>query len=175
MRDVLVGDCCGARGGPFTGGNVPGPAAVLASLCAVLAARCAAALAPPAAAAADRRADHLHVAFLNEVDSFNPFLGHRGGVLRDVGAAYDYLVGYSMEDMSPEPALATEWETSDDGLTWTFTMRDDVTWSDGEPLTAQDVAYTYGRILDGGPRPRPGRRTSTAWSRSRHPTTPPSC
>ena len=53
--------------------------------------------------------------------------------------------------MSPAPALATEWETSDDGLTWTFTMRDDAMWSDGEPLTAADVAYTYGRILDGGP------------------------
>ena len=64
---------------------------------------------------------------------------------------YDYLVGYTMEDMSPAPALATEWETSDDGLTWTFTMRDDAMWSDGEPLTAADVAYTYGRILDGGP------------------------
>ena len=34
---------------------------------------------------------------------------------------YDYLIGYSMKDMSPQPALATEWETSDDGLTWTFT------------------------------------------------------
>ena len=44
---------------------------------------------------------------------------------------YDYLIGYSMEDMSPEPALATEWETSDDGLVWTFTVRDDVMWSDG--------------------------------------------
>ena len=64
---------------------------------------------------------------------------------------YDYLVGYSMKDMSPEPALATEWETSDDGLTWTFTLRDDVTFSDGEPLTSADVAYTFGRILDGGP------------------------
>ena len=64
---------------------------------------------------------------------------------------YDYLIGYSMKDMSPAAGLATEWETSDDGLTWTFTMRDDVTWSDGEPLTANDVAYTYNRVLDGGP------------------------
>ena len=34
------------------------------------------------------------------------------------------------------PALATEWETSEDGLTWTFHLRDGVTFQDGEPLTA---------------------------------------
>ena len=56
-----------------------------------------------------------------------------------------------MEDMSPEPGLAESWETSDDGLTWTFDIRDGVLWSDGEPLTAADIAYTYSRIIDGGP------------------------
>ena len=64
---------------------------------------------------------------------------------------YDYLVGYSMKDMSPQPELATKWTTSDDGLTWTFDIREGVKWSDGEPLTAKDVAYTYNRVLDGGP------------------------
>ena len=63
---------------------------------------------------------------------------------------YDYMISYSMKDMSPEPALATAWETSDDGLTWTFDIRDGVKWSDGEPLTAADIAYTYNRMLDGG-------------------------
>jgi peptide/nickel transport system substrate-binding protein len=91
------------------------------------------------------------VALDNEVDSFNPFLGIEASSFEMWALTYDYLIGYSMKDMSPEPALATEWETSDDGLTWTFTMRDDVMWSDGEPLTAADVAYTYGRVLDGGP------------------------
>ena len=56
-----------------------------------------------------------------------------------------------MEDMSPEPGLAESWETSDDGLTWTFDIREGVMWSDGEPLTAADIAYTYSRIIDGGP------------------------
>ncbi len=91
------------------------------------------------------------VAYLNEVDSFNPFLGIEAESFEMWSLMYDSLTGYTMSDMQPEPALATEWEASEDGLTWTFTMRDDVTWSDGEPLTAQDVAYTYGRILDGGP------------------------
>jgi peptide/nickel transport system substrate-binding protein len=40
------------------------------------------------------------------------------------------------------PELATEWSPSEDGLTWTMTIRDDVTFHDGEPLTAEDVAFS---------------------------------
>lgn len=39
--------------------------------------------------------------------------------------------------------LATGYTVSDDNLTYTFTLRDDVTWSDGEPFTADDVVFTY--------------------------------
>jgi peptide/nickel transport system substrate-binding protein len=91
------------------------------------------------------------VAYLNEVDSFNPFLGIEAESFEMWSLMYDSMTNYSMKDMQPEPALGTKWESSEDGLTWTFTIRDDVTWSDGKPLTAQDIAYTYGRILDGGP------------------------
>jgi peptide/nickel transport system substrate-binding protein len=91
------------------------------------------------------------VAYLNEVDSFNPFLGIEASSFEMWSLMYDSLTGYAMTDMQPVPALATEWDTSEDGLTWTFTLRDDASWSDGEPLTSEDVAHTYGRILDGGP------------------------
>ena len=46
-----------------------------------------------------------------------------------------------------EPLLAESWEHSDDGLTWTFYLRDDVRWHDGEPFTAQDVEFTFNRII----------------------------
>jgi peptide/nickel transport system substrate-binding protein len=91
------------------------------------------------------------VGITNEVDSFNPFLGIEAESFEMWALAYDYLISYSMEDMSLEPGLATSWDTSEDGLTWTFTVREGVTWSDGEQLTAEDVAFTYNRILDGGP------------------------
>jgi peptide/nickel transport system substrate-binding protein len=91
------------------------------------------------------------VALLNEVDSFNPFLGIEVPSYEAWALTYDYMISYNMENMSPEPGLATSWDTADDGLTWTFHIRDGVTWSDGEPLTAADIAYTYNRILDGGP------------------------
>ncbi len=105
----------------------------------------------PAQAAAEDEPVTFTVAYLNEVDSFNPFLGIEAESFEMWSLMYDSLTGYTMTDLQPDPQLASEWEGSEDGLTWTFTMRDDVTWSDGEPLTAQDVVYTYGRILDGGP------------------------
>ncbi len=42
--------------------------------------------------------------------------------------------------------IAESWDVSDDGLTYTFHLRDDIFWSDGEPLTAEDVKYTYDAI-----------------------------
>jgi peptide/nickel transport system substrate-binding protein len=100
-------------------------------------------------AASSEKPTTFTVALLNEVDSFNPFLGIEVESFEMWGLVYDSLTGYSMEDVSTEPSLATEWDTSEDGLTWTFTIRDDVSWSDGKPLTADDVAYTYNRIIDG--------------------------
>ncbi|OUN89056.1 ABC transporter substrate-binding protein [[Collinsella] massiliensis] len=45
-------------------------------------------------------------------------------------------------DLAFQGDLATSWECSEDGLTWTFLLRDDVVFSDGEPLSAEDVAFT---------------------------------
>ena len=89
------------------------------------------------------------VGMTNEVDSFNPFLGIEASSFESYALTYDLMVGYSMKDMSPEPALATKWSTSDDGLTWTFDIRSGVKWNDGQDLTARDIAYTYTRVLDG--------------------------
>ena len=44
--------------------------------------------------------------------------------------------------------LTTSYECSEDGLTWTFTIRDDVKFTDGEPLTARDVAFTVNGIIN---------------------------
>ena len=49
----------------------------------------------------------------------------------------DLTIGYD---------LATDIATSEDGLTWTVTIRDDVSFTDGEPLTAADVAFTYNTV-----------------------------
>jgi peptide/nickel transport system substrate-binding protein len=46
-------------------------------------------------------------------------------------------------------ALVTGWDISDDGTVYTFTLRDDFTWSDGTPVTSADVVYTWNAILAG--------------------------
>ena len=46
------------------------------------------------------------------------------------------------------PAAATEWSVSDDGLVYTFKLREDAVWSDGQPVTANDFVYAWQRVLD---------------------------
>jgi peptide/nickel transport system substrate-binding protein len=89
------------------------------------------------------------VALTSDLDSFNPFLGVEANSYEMWALMYDYLVNYSMKDMSPAPGLAESWDTSSDGKTWTFHVRDGVKWSDGQDLTAEDVAFTYNRVLTG--------------------------
>ncbi|WP_237568770.1 ABC transporter substrate-binding protein [Mycolicibacterium lacusdiani] len=52
------------------------------------------------------------------------------------------------ENLEMRPALADSWTVSPDQLTWTFRLRDGVTWHDGSPFTADDVVYSYRRIID---------------------------
>ena len=50
--------------------------------------------------------------------------------------------------MQPVPVLAESWEVHADGTEWTFRVRQGVTFHDGSPLTAEDVVYSFQRILD---------------------------
>jgi peptide/nickel transport system substrate-binding protein len=52
------------------------------------------------------------------------------------------------ENLEMRPALAESWEVSPDQLTWTFHLRQGVTFHDGSPFTADDVVYSYRRIID---------------------------
>jgi len=63
---------------------------------------------------------------------------------------YDRLVECEVVDGVAEivPSLAETWEVSDDGLVYTFHLRDDVTFHNGEKLTADDVVYTIDRMMD---------------------------
>jgi len=81
------------------------------------------------------------------VDSLNPFTSIYRLPTQIHRLMYDFLTMYSAEDATPTEGLAESWEHSDDGLTWTYTIRDDSTFSDGEPVTAEDVAFTYNTIM----------------------------
>ena len=51
------------------------------------------------------------------------------------------------KDLAPAPDLAESWTTASDGLSWTFKLRTGVKWSDGQPFSAEDVAFTFNDIV----------------------------
>ena len=61
---------------------------------------------------------------------------------------YEGLVQFQDGSLSVEPALAEDWEISDDGLTYTFYLREGVTFHDGTPFNAEAVKFNFDRMLD---------------------------
>jgi peptide/nickel transport system substrate-binding protein len=90
----------------------------------------------------------LRIGWTQDVDNLSPFIGLQGTDYMLWHLNYDFLVGFDAETLDPKPELATAWEVSADGLTWTFTIRSDATWQDGVPVTAKDVAFTFNYIIE---------------------------
>lgn len=81
--------------------------------------------------------------------NFNLFSPTATAVTPGTAFFYEPLVGLDRTEAGKVlPYLAESWEFNDDGTELTFTLRDDVTWSDGEPFTAEDVAFTWQLTLD---------------------------
>ena len=60
---------------------------------------------------------------------------------------YENLVSYSGNDwLTVKPLLAKAWKVSDDGLEYTFTLRDNAKFASGNPVTSEDVRWTYDRL-----------------------------
>ncbi|HVQ18588.1 MAG TPA: ABC transporter substrate-binding protein, partial [Actinomycetes bacterium] len=86
---------------------------------------------------------------LQKVDNLNPFKGITVAAYETWALTYNTLTGYSADDFAPVPQLAESWEASDDNKTWTYHLVDNATFTDGEPLTADDVVYTFERVMAG--------------------------
>ncbi len=110
-------------------------------------------LVTPSAAQDEERAPLVRIALRVDEGTLNPFLpandvavGHDLRML-----VYDTLF-WTQSEVSPDEWLATGAEPSADFRTWTVTLRPGVQWHDGEPFTAEDVAFTFGYFRDiGGP------------------------
>jgi peptide/nickel transport system substrate-binding protein len=81
-----------------------------------------------------------------DCDGVNPFRAWSAVSRECLRLGYDYLTWYDA-DYRPTPDIATSWKSSEDGLTWTFRLREDMEWHDGVPLTARDVVFTYDLVL----------------------------
>lgn len=98
-------------------------------------------------AAGSARGGTLVAAISGEPDQLDPHQTSAYASFQVLENVFDTLVEPG-EDLQMQPALAESWETSEDGLTWTFDLRDDVTWHNGRDLVAEDVVYSYNRIID---------------------------
>jgi peptide/nickel transport system substrate-binding protein len=122
---------------------------------------CAAAmlLAACAPSAAAEPEGTLRVAFQALVQT-DPALISSDSEVLVANSVYDYLVDVDPVSNEPVARLATEWTTSDDGLTYTFTLAEGVTFHDGSPLTSADVVWTFDRLRN----PDAGYATSSLYT-----------
>ena len=90
----------------------------------------------------------LTVGLMQDLDSPNPTAGYLVSAYELWNLQYATLTDKAADDFAIEPGLAEKWEASNDGLTYTYTLREGLQWSDGEPLTADDVAWTINTSRD---------------------------
>jgi peptide/nickel transport system substrate-binding protein len=88
----------------------------------------------------------LRIGTTSYIDSLNPFIGIETQSYNAYVMEYPQLVQYG-PGLKIEGDWATKWETSSDGKTWTFHLKPNVKWSDGQPMTADDVVWTGNTII----------------------------
>lgn len=85
-------------------------------------------------------------AILSDPKTFNTVIATDAGSSSVGGMLFDGLVTQNPLTGEIEPALAESWKFSEDKLKVTFTLKPDLKWSDGHPLTAEDVDFTYNQL-----------------------------
>jgi|FLYN01.1.fsa_nt_gi peptide/nickel transport system substrate-binding protein len=89
----------------------------------------------------------------SDVATLNPLLSNDQASNDTINRMYIGLIGYDPATQIIQPgtkgALATSWDVSEDGLTYTFHLRDDMTWTDGTPITSADYKYGFDAIASG--------------------------
>ncbi len=90
----------------------------------------------------------LHVGNGLELQELDPHIITGISEIKTLSALFEGLVGQAPEDLSPAPGLASSWDISDDGKTYTFHLREGLTWSNQTPLTASDFSFSFKRMLN---------------------------
>ena len=83
-----------------------------------------------------------------DIGTLNPHLADDVLTGIVVGSIFESLVGINPTNGFPAPGLADYWELADDGVTYTFHLDPNATWHDGEPVTADDVVFSFEATLD---------------------------
>jgi peptide/nickel transport system substrate-binding protein len=90
----------------------------------------------------------LDIGVDSDITSLNPFNICCGPDYEVMGLIYDTAWNYDRSTLEAVPGFVREWQHTDDYMDWTLTTAEGATWSDGEPATANDVAFTFGMIAD---------------------------
>lgn len=80
--------------------------------------------------------------------TFNYFLDNNSFAAQVFGLMFESLLGSDPLSGDHAPGLARSWAVSDDGRTFTFDIDPAARWSDGSPVTAEDVCWTFGKIVE---------------------------
>ena len=80
--------------------------------------------------------------------SFNYYLENSATAASIFGLMYESLLGRDPLSVESAPGLAKSWSISEDKQTFTFHLDPDARWSDGRPITTEDVAWTYATVMD---------------------------
>jgi peptide/nickel transport system substrate-binding protein len=102
---------------------------------------------PATAANGDECVHVLGYEWSGEKQSMDPADMTSGDDAYHIFPVYNRLVDVD-DNFNVLPELATEWSVSEDGLTWTFKLREGVTFHSGKPFSSADVVYTFQRLLD---------------------------
>ena len=102
---------------------------------------------PETAVARGNRTQVLHQNIGAEPRDLDPQLMQTNAHFNVLMALYEGLTGYDPHDLHPVPGVAERWEISDDGLIYTFHLRADAKWSNGDPVTARDFEFSVRRML----------------------------
>ena len=102
---------------------------------------------PPAAGQQPKFGGTLVVALVTDIVGLDPHKVSAEISMIVLNNIYERLVDVDEKGL-PMPGLASKWSVSPDGLVYTFTLRQGVKFHNGRELTAEDVAYTYQRLLD---------------------------
>lgn len=82
-----------------------------------------------------------------DANTLDPIHTDVGDTVKVIVNLYDTLISYDDETPEIVPALATSWTTSDDGLQWTFKLREGVTFHDGSAFDASAVVFSFERLI----------------------------
>jgi len=93
------------------------------------------------------RSQTLHVGNVGEPGELDPHIINAAPDYQIITALFEGLLNADPNTMAPLPGVAERWETSTDGLIYTFHLRADAKWSNGDPLTAEDFLYSFRRAL----------------------------